>query len=94
MVALLGNTLVWWLMPVTTAFQRKGMPAFYCACPKCRIERADCANTMHGFDRPNEHDLVLTSNGTLVMIVRLDAGDGPITHPFLNYYRTISVDQG
>ncbi|EDQ87853.1 uncharacterized protein MONBRDRAFT_26857 [Monosiga brevicollis MX1] len=43
---------------------------------------------------PNEHDLVLTSNGTLVMIVRLDAGDGPITHPFLNYYRTISVDQG
>jgi hypothetical protein len=34
------------------------------------------------------------SNGTLVMVVRLDGGDGLETHPFLNYYRTVSHDDG
>eukprot|EP00045_Choanoeca_perplexa_P009292 m.88850 g.88850 ORF g.88850 m.88850 type:complete len:390 (-) comp14838_c0_seq1:31-1200(-) len=43
---------------------------------------------------PNEHDMVLLRNGTLFMTVRIDGGDGPLTHPYRNYYRTLSHDQG
>lgn len=38
--------------------------------------------------------MVLLSNGTVFMVVRIDGGDGPLTHPYRNYYRTLSHDQG
>jgi hypothetical protein len=38
--------------------------------------------------------MILLPNGTLFMTVRIDGGDGPLTHPYRNYYRTLSHDQG
>ena len=33
---------------------------------------------------PNENDLVMLGDGkTIMCIVRLDAGDGPLTHPYV-----------
>jgi hypothetical protein len=44
--------------------------------------------------RPNEHDLALLPNGDVLAVVRMDGGDGLATHPYRNYYRTVSSDQG
>ena len=44
---------------------------------------------------PNENDLTLLADGSTIMaIIRMDAGDGPETHPYKNYARSISTDGG
>lgn len=43
---------------------------------------------------PNENSLVVLPNGTIMAVIRWDAGDGPITHPYVNYHTTISNDGG
>jgi hypothetical protein len=36
----------------------------------------------------------LPDGTTLMVVMRLDGGDGPITHPHKPYYRTVSTDGG
>eukprot|EP01046_Picozoa_sp_COSAG06_P072752 COSAG06_NODE_21430_length_757_cov_0.784195_1_plen_133_part_00 len=43
---------------------------------------------------PNEHDLTLLDFGQVLAVVRLDAGDGLASHPYMPYYYTISLDGG
>lgn len=44
---------------------------------------------------PNENDLTLLKDGeTIMCVVRLDAGDGQVSHPYLPYHRIISTDGG
>ena len=44
---------------------------------------------------PNEMDIILLPDGnTLYAVMRLDAGDGPISHPYVPYHQTISQDGG
>lgn len=43
---------------------------------------------------PNESALAMLADGSILAVVRLDAGDGPATHPFLPYARSVSVDGG
>lgn len=44
---------------------------------------------------PNENSLVALSDGaTLACVFRLDAGDGPATHPFVPYTVSLSHDGG
>jgi hypothetical protein len=44
---------------------------------------------------PNEHALALLSdNATVLVVIRLDAGDGPATHPYVNYVSATSADGG
>ena len=43
---------------------------------------------------PNENAVSLASDGTVVAVVRLDCGDGPSTHPFVNYTTARSSDGG
>lgn len=42
---------------------------------------------------PNEMDMVVLKSGSLLSIVRMDAGDGK-DHPYLPYYETRSTDSG
>ena len=40
---------------------------------------------------PNENDLAVLSDGkTIIAVIRMDAGDGPETHPYKNYYQVCS----
>jgi hypothetical protein len=43
---------------------------------------------------PNEHDLTMLDFGQVLAVVRLDAGDGLASHPYVPYYYTISLDGG
>lgn len=44
---------------------------------------------------PNENDVVLGGdNKTVVCVVRLDAGDGQVSHPYVPYYISRSTDGG
>jgi len=44
---------------------------------------------------PNEHALTLLADGmTVAAVVRLDAGDGPATHPYAPYTLVTSADGG
>jgi hypothetical protein len=44
---------------------------------------------------PNEHDLTwLPGHKAIVAVIRLDGGDGPRTHPYVNYHKSISTDFG
>lgn len=44
---------------------------------------------------PNENSLALLADGTsIICVLRLDAGDGPATHPFLSYVKSTSTDGG
>jgi hypothetical protein len=43
---------------------------------------------------PNENSLAVLPNGTIMAVIRWDAGDGPISHPYVNYHTTISNDGG
>ena len=43
---------------------------------------------------PNEMDLVRLDDGGILAVVRLDGGDGPATHPYVNYFQTVSRDGG
>jgi hypothetical protein len=47
------------------------------------------------FAGPNENDLTLLADGrTILCVVRLDAGDGPVSRPYRPYSRVISTDGG
>lgn len=40
---------------------------------------------------PNENDLAVLNDGkTIIAVIRMDAGDGPETHPYKNYYQVCS----
>jgi len=44
---------------------------------------------------PNENAMAVASDGvTVVAVIRMDAGDGPQTHPYVNYWTTRSSDGG
>ena len=44
---------------------------------------------------PNENDMVLLADGkTIMCVIRLDAGDGPLTHPYRPYVTLTSSDGG
>ncbi len=44
---------------------------------------------------PNEMDMAWLPDGqTLLAMIRLDGGDGPKTHPYVNYHRSVSKDRG
>lgn len=44
---------------------------------------------------PNENDMVLLAdNKTIMCIIRLDAGDGRVSHPYLPYVKSLSTDGG
>jgi hypothetical protein len=44
---------------------------------------------------PNENALSLLSDGAMLLcVIRMDAGDGMATHPFVNYYAATSTDGG
>lgn len=44
---------------------------------------------------PNEMDLAWLPDGkTILAMIRLDGGDGPKTHPYVNYHRSVSTDRG
>ena len=62
------------------------------------LDAADAPDSEEG---PNENDLALLSNGTIICIIRLDAGDGRRVlppdmkaHHMLPYVKTISSDGG
>ena len=43
----------------------------------------DAADAPESEEGPNENDLVLLADNTTIMcVVRLDAGDGPVSHPY------------
>lgn len=55
----------------------------------------DAAQAPQSEEGPNENDLVLLADGkTIMCVVRLDAGDGPVTHPYRPYVRVLSTDGG
>eukprot|EP01052_Picozoa_sp_SAG31_P050215 SAG31_NODE_11359_length_1039_cov_1.205319_2_plen_152_part_01 len=44
---------------------------------------------------PNEMDLSwLPGNKAILAVIRLDGGDGPRTHPYVNYHKSISTSRG
>ena len=43
---------------------------------------------------PNENAVALASDGTVVAVMRLDAGDGPASHPFADYTVSRSSNEG
>jgi hypothetical protein len=44
---------------------------------------------------PNEMDLAwLPGDTTIIAVLRLDGGDGPKTHPYVDYHRSVSTDRG
>jgi hypothetical protein len=43
---------------------------------------------------PNEHDLSVLDYGQVIAAVRMDAGDGKATHPYVDYMYTVSRDAG
>jgi hypothetical protein len=55
---------------------------------------ADALHFPWSQEGPNEHDLVLFNYGYIFAVIRLDGGDGPSSHPFSNYYSTLSTDGG
>ena len=55
----------------------------------------DASQAPESEEGPNENDLVLLADGkTIMCVVRLDAGDGPVSHPYRPYARVLSVDGG
>lgn len=63
---------------------------------------ADAKHFPDSQEGPNEMDLVVLPKMTgaedddeaVLAVIRMDGGDGPVSHPYLNYYRTVSVDGG
>ncbi len=44
---------------------------------------------------PNEMDLETASDGTTILaVMRFDAGDGPVSHPYVYYRKSVSRDSG
>lgn len=55
----------------------------------------DASEAPQSEEGPNENDVVLLADGmTIMSIVRLDAGDGPLTRPYRPYVRILSFDGG
>ncbi len=55
----------------------------------------DAAQVPKSEEGPNENDLVLLAdNRTIMCVVRLDAGDGFVSHPYRPYMRVLSTDGG
>jgi len=55
----------------------------------------DAADVPDSEEGPNENDVVLLKDGkTIMSVIRLDAGDGPLTHPYRPYVTTFSTDRG
>lgn len=61
----------------------------------------DAANAPDSEEGPNENDLALLSDGSIICVIRLDAGDGRKTlppdmkpHHMLSYVKTVSKDGG
>lgn len=53
------------------------------------------ANYPSSQEGPNEMDMAwLPDDKTLLAMIRLDGGDGPKSHPYVNYHRTVSTDRG
>jgi hypothetical protein len=56
---------------------------------------ADAAAYANSQEGPNEHALALLADGvTVAAVVRLDAGDGPASHPYKPYALATSADGG
>lgn len=55
----------------------------------------DASQTPASEEGPNENDLALLADGeTILCIVRLDAGDGPVSRPYRPYAKVTSSDGG
>jgi hypothetical protein len=54
----------------------------------------DAAAAPDSEEGPNENDLALLPDGSVLAVVRLDAGDGRPDHPFRPYVRSVSTDGG
>lgn len=55
----------------------------------------DAAAVPKSQEGPNENDLTLLADGkTIMCVVRLDAGDGPVSQPYASYWRVLSTDGG
>ena len=56
---------------------------------------ADAAKYPESEEGPNEHDMAFLPDGeTLLVVMRFDGGDGPLTHPHKPYHRVTSRDGG
>ena len=55
---------------------------------------ADATDFPDSQEGPNENDISLLSDGSVACVFRLDAGDGPDTHPFSHYFLRTSTDGG
>ena len=55
----------------------------------------DAASAPSSEEGPNENDLALLADGkTILSVIRLDAGDGPVTRPYKPYVQSLSDDGG
>ena len=55
----------------------------------------DAAHAPNSEEGPNENDLALLDDGkTILCVIRVDGGDGPVTHHMLPYVQTVSTDGG
>jgi hypothetical protein len=55
----------------------------------------DAAQASESEEGPNENDVSLLADGkTILCVVRLDAGDGPVSRPYLPYAKSTSTDGG
>ena len=55
---------------------------------------ADASDFPLSQEGPNENALAQTSDGSVICVMRLDAGDGPLSHPYVNYVISHSYDNG
>lgn len=54
----------------------------------------DAAGEPDSEEGPNENDLALLRDGSILCVFRLDAGDGRQAHPFRSYAKSVSTDGG
>ena len=56
---------------------------------------ADASNYPESEEGPNEHDMAfLRDKSSLLVVMRFDGGDGPLTHSHKPFYRTVSHNGG
>lgn len=55
---------------------------------------ADAADHPSSDEGPNEHAMEVLADGSLLVVFRVDCGDGPRTHRFAPYMQTRSTDGG
>ena len=55
---------------------------------------ASAADNPWSDEGPNEHAMELLADGSLLVVFRIDCGDGPNFHPFVPYWQTRSRDGG